>query len=136
MNRPIKEIMTGNVHSIREEDTLMNAIKIIKRHHIRHLPVVKNNTVVGMLSSNDINRLTFSNIFTNERETDEAILEMLTIPQVMSARPKVVQANASIREVAEIFASEHFHSLPVVEDGKLAGIVTTTDIIKYMLAQD
>jgi CBS-domain-containing membrane protein len=54
----------------------------------------------------------------------------------MTHKPRVIQATQTIRDVTEIFAKEEFHALPVVnEDGKIAGIVTTTDLIRYMLDQ-
>ena len=63
---------------------------------------------------------------------------MLTISQVMSHKPRVVKASDSIKEIAEILSKEEFHALPVVDDqddAKLVGIVTTTDVIQYMLEQ-
>jgi len=63
---------------------------------------------------------------------------MLTISQVMSHKPRVVKADESIRHVAEILAVEEFHALPVVDpedELKLIGIVTTTDVIRYLLEQ-
>jgi CBS domain-containing protein len=53
----------------------------------------------------------------------------------MTNKPEVVDAETSIKEVAEIFAHKGFHALPVVEGKELKGIVTTTDVIKYMLEQ-
>ena len=79
--------------------------------------------------------MSFGALFENQDGADEAILEMLSVPQVMSGNPEVIDVETPIREVAEIFASKGFHALPVVEDGKLKGIVTTTDVIKYMLEQ-
>jgi CBS domain-containing protein len=63
------------------------------------------------------------------------MLEMLSIPQVMTSKPRSVTSDDSIKDVAEIFVSEDFHALPVVDDGVLKGIVTTTDVIRYMLEQ-
>ncbi|MEZ4903058.1 MAG: CBS domain-containing protein [Spirosomataceae bacterium] len=59
-------------------------IDLIKKNHIRHLPVLEGNNVAGIISRTDINRLTFSSLFENQEGADEAILEMLTIPQVMT----------------------------------------------------
>ncbi|NNK90426.1 MAG: CBS domain-containing protein [Saprospiraceae bacterium] len=132
---PVSHIMTHNVHSIQVGDGLKRAVDLIHKYHVRHLPVIKNGTIVGMLSSTDLNRLTFSNLFENQESADDAILEMLTIEHVMSGHPTVVSPQHQIREVAEIFADKQFHALPVVEDDKLVGIVTTTDIIKYLLEQ-
>jgi CBS domain-containing protein len=127
--------MTSHLYSIKEDDSLQHAVEIFKKHKIRHLPVTKDGAISGIISSTDINRLTFGRLFENENDTDEAILEMLKIPQVMTAKPRTVSSETTIKEVAEIFAKEDFHALPVTEAGRLKGIVTTTDIIRYMLEQ-
>ncbi len=132
---PISHIMTKNVHTVNVSDDLHEAIEIVNKNHIRHLPVLEGKEVVGIISRTDINRLTFSSLFDNQEGADEAILEMLSIPQVMTQKPRTVDASLSIREVAEILATEEYHALPVIENGELAGIVTTTDVIKYMLEQ-
>lgn len=132
---PISHIMTKNVLTVKVTDNLHEVIDLIKKNHIRHLPVLDGKEIVGMVSRTDINRLTFSSLFENQEGADEAVLEMLTIPQVMTQKPRTVEASLSIRDVAEILTLEEYHALPVVENGSLVGIVTTTDIIKYMLEQ-
>jgi CBS domain-containing protein len=127
--------MTENVLSVKEEESLQNVVALFRKNKFRHLPVTKGNEISGIISSTDINRLSFGALFENQDGADEAILEMLSVPQVMSGNPEVIDVETPIREVAEIFASKGFHALPVVEDGKLKGIVTTTDVIKYMLEQ-
>ena len=58
---------------------------------------------------------------------------MFSIEQVMVKNVTTVTANTTIKEVAKILAKEEFHALPVVENDYLVGIVTTTDLINYML---
>jgi len=132
---PVSHIMTKNVKSVNVTNSLKDVVALVKKEKVRHVPVLEGEDVVGIISSTDLNRLTFSNLFENQESADEAVLEMLKIEQVMSAKPLTVNADDSIREVAEIFANAHFHALPVVENQKLVGIVSTTDIIKYMLEQ-
>ncbi|MBX7203026.1 MAG: CBS domain-containing protein [Bacteroidia bacterium] len=132
---PISHIMTSHVFTVKETDQLVDVLHIFRKNKIRHLPVMKGNVVSGIISSTDVNRLTFGSLFENQEGADEAVLEMLSIPQVMTAKPRMVDPNDLIRDVAEIFANEEFHALPVVEDGVLKGIVTTTDVIRYMLEQ-
>lgn len=127
--------MTKNVATVQVSDDLHDVIDLVKKNHIRHVPVLEGHDVVGIISSTDINRLTFSSLFENQEGADEAILEMLSISQVMTQKPRTVEAALSIKEVAEILASEEYHALPVVENGQLVGIVTTTDVIKYLLEQ-
>jgi CBS-domain-containing membrane protein len=135
---PISSIMSKNVHTVDINDKLDHVLEVIRKHGIRHVPVVEHQLLVGIISKTDINRLTFSSLFTGQEGSDEAVFEMLTISQVMSHKPRVVRADESIRDIAEILAVEEFHALPVVDSDdatKLVGIVTTTDVIKYMLLQ-
>ncbi|MDX5479787.1 CBS domain-containing protein [Fontibacter flavus] len=132
---PISSIMTTKVVAVQEQDKLQDVMEIFRKHKIRHLPVLSGKKIAGIISRTDINRLTFGALFENQEGADEAVLEILSIPQVMTSKLKMVNPNDSIRDVAEIFANEEFHALPVVEGEELKGIVTTTDIIKYMLEQ-
>ncbi|RZS98184.1 CBS domain-containing protein [Cecembia calidifontis] len=132
---PASKIMTTKVHAVQENDTLQDVVALFRKHKIRHVPVLSGKKIAGIISRTDINRLTFGALFENQEGADEAILEILSIPQVMTSKLKVVNAEDSIRDVAEIFANEEFHALPVVDGEELKGIVTTTDIIQYMLDQ-
>lgn len=133
---PVAHIMTANVLTVSTQDDLQEVVTLLNQKKIRHLPVVENGHVVGMISRSDINRLTFGSLFEGQEGADEAILTMLSIPQVMTHKPRVIRADQTIREVAEVFAEEEYHALPVVdEDNKLCGIVTTTDVINYILEQ-
>jgi CBS domain-containing protein len=130
--------MTKNIHVVQIEDKLTDAQEVIRKFGVRHVPVVHKKQLMGIISKTDLSRLTFSNIFEGQDDADEAVLEMLTISQVMSHKPRVVKADESIRHVAEILAVEEFHALPVVDpedELKLIGIVTTTDVIRYLLEQ-
>lgn len=132
----IAHIMTDHVLTVSTQDDLQEVVDLINQKKIRHVPVMEGNHVVGMISRTDINRLTFSSLFEGQEGADEAVLTMLSISQVMTHKPRVIRTFQTIREVAEIFAEEEFHALPVIDaDGKLAGIVTTTDVIRYLLEQ-
>ncbi len=127
--------MTAHVSVANESDSLREVMRTFKNEKIRHMPVTKGNKVIGIISATDLNRLTFGGLFENQDNADEAVLDMLSISQVMTSNPRTVSPDDAIKEVAEIFAKEPFHALPVVDGNALKGIVTTTDIIKYMLDQ-
>jgi CBS domain-containing protein len=132
---PISHIMTKTVVTANENDDLKKVVEKLKAHTIRHIPILKGKEVVGIISRTDINRLTFGALFEGQENADEVILEMLTISQVMTSKPKTVSSDTIIRDLAEIFVKEEFHALPVVDNGELKGIVTTTDVMKYLLEQ-
>jgi CBS domain-containing protein len=67
--------------------------------------------------------------------SDVMVYSMFSIEQVMNKNIVSVSSSNSIKEVAEILASKEFHALPVVDNNALVGIVTTTDLIKYLLKQ-
>ena len=131
---PVSTIMTENVVSVNIDDSLVYAERLMRSNHIRHVPVLDDDSLVGMLSLTDLLRISFVDKFgEREAEVDAAIYNMLTIPQVMVTKPVTVQINSSIKEVAQILSKREFHALPVVDNGSLAGIVTTTDLITYLL---
>ena len=135
---PVSTIMTKNAFTVQLEDSLYEVRDLIHNHEIRHVPVMHQGKLVGIVSRTDMNRLSFSNLFAGEEHADEAIFEMLNISQVMSQKPRVVRATDTIHDIAAIFATEEFHALPVVDendDTTLVGIVTTTDVIRYLLDQ-
>ena len=135
---PVSTIMTRHASTVQLTDSLYKVRDLILKHEIRHVPVMEGDKLVGIVSKTDVNRLAFRGLFAGEAQADEAVFEMLTIAQVMSQKPRVVKATDSIRDVAEILSKEEFHALPVVDEhdaSKLVGIVTTTDIIRYMLEQ-
>ena len=67
---PISHIMTKNVATVQVSDDLHDVIDLVKKNHIRHVPVLEGHDVVGIISSTDINRLTFSSLFENQEGAD------------------------------------------------------------------
>lgn len=132
--RPVSTIMTHQVISLNHGDSLKKAEELFKHHKIRHIPVVSGEVLLGILSSSDLARINFDNIF-NGKSGDAKTVEndLFTVENVMTKKIISVNTSNTIREVAEIFAKKEFHALPVVDDNQLVGIVTTTDLINYML---
>ena len=132
----ISEIMTKNIIALNRGDDLETAEMLFKRNKIRHIPVVAEEVIIGMLSYTDLLRISFADaVYETEEEVDTLVYNMFTIDQVMAKNVVTVPTTATIKEVAKILAENEFHALPVVDDGRLVGIVTTTDLINYLLKQ-
>ncbi len=130
----ISDIMTRDIHTLRLDENLYIARSKFDKYKVRHLPVVDGNKLLGILSLTDILRMSFGENFgPGQYEADEAIFEMLTIDQVMKHKPKTVTIENTVADAAEILAHEEFHALPVVDGEDLVGIVTTTDVIRFLL---
>lgn len=133
---PVAMIMTEQVIKLQKKDKLEKAESLFKRFNIRHIPIVEGNVVVGMLSNTDVLRINYNELdLVEESHVDVFIHNVFTIEQVMQKKLISVSPSTSIKEVAEIFATKEFHALPVVDNNQLVGIVTTTDLIKYLINQ-
>ncbi|MBT6568872.1 MAG: CBS domain-containing protein [Flavobacteriales bacterium] len=93
--------------------------------------------LVGILSITDLARISFVDSYDPSNFTvDTSVYSLFTLEQIMVRNPKCIPESTTIKEAAEIFRDAEFHALPVVdEENKLTGIVTTTDLIQYLLEQ-
>ncbi|MBL6663243.1 MAG: CBS domain-containing protein [Flavobacteriales bacterium] len=131
---PVSKIMSSDIITVNKTQSIREVSDIIEGKNIRHVPVVSGDKVIGMLSKVDLQKISFVNSYDNDGLTT-AMYDNLNIEQVMTKDVKVVQKDDTIYEVATILSKNEFHSLPVVEEEKLVGIVTTTDLIKYLVEQ-
>ena len=131
---PISKIMSNDIITINKTQSIREVSEIIRYKNIRHVPVVSGEKIIGMLSKVDLQKISFVNTVDGD-ELTTALYDGLNIEQVMTKDVKVVQKNDTIYDVATILSKNEFHSLPVLENEKLVGIVTTTDLIKYLVDQ-
>lgn len=134
-NVPVSTIMTKNVVKLNLSDDLTKAEGLFKKHQIRHIPVVYSNNIVGMLSYSDLLRISFVDSIDDEEVIDATVYNMFTLEQVMVKKLVIIAPETTIKDAAEILASKEFHALPVCEGDLLVGILTTTDLIKYLIDQ-
>lgn len=132
-NEPISKIMTTELITLSFSDTLYSAEKRMKVNHIRHIPVVDNDKLLGLLSLSDLKRISFIDAYSKEGTEDTPVYNMLSIQDLMIKNPITASSDTTILEVSKLLISKEFHSLPVVDDGKLVGIVTTTDILNFFI---
>ncbi len=126
--------MSNDIITINKTQSIREVSDIIKDKNIRHVPVVSGEKVIGMLSKVDLQKISFVNTVDGD-ELTTALYDGLNIEQVMTKDVKVVQKDDTIYDVATILSKNEFHSLPVLENEKLVGIITTTDLIKYLVDQ-
>lgn len=131
---PVSSIMTTNLITLDVKESLEKAEHLFKKYKIRHIPVIENDKIIGMISLNDILRISFADgAYREEENISSSIYEMFTIRQLMIGNLETVSPDTTIKDVAKLLVKREFHSLPVVENGRLIGMVTTTDLIKYLL---
>jgi CBS domain-containing protein len=133
---PVSTIMSKKVIKLNLFDDLTKAETLFKKNKIRHIPVVSGNKIVGMLSYTDLLRISFVDaVDDNAEEVDTTVYNMFTVEQVMAKKLITISPDTTIKETAEILSRNEFHALPVCLGDLLVGIVTTTDLIKYLIDQ-
>ncbi len=131
---PVSKIMTKDVISVNSSHNISDVVQIFKERNIHHIPVVSGDKLVGMISKSDIERISFVTD-SNGEQANTAVYKMLDLEQVMTKQLETIQSDDQIRDAADLLARGKYHALPVIENEKLAGIVTTTDVINYLLEQ-
>lgn len=133
---PVSTIMSKEIIALTTFDDLERAEALFKRHKIKHIPIVSKETIVGILSYTDLMRISFAETAAEAEDTVESVVyNMFTIEQVMVKDVITTTSDTSIKDVTKILAERDFHALPVVDNGILVGIVTTTDLLNYYLKQ-
>ena len=133
---PVSFIMTQNVIALTRSDDLQRAEELFNKHQIKHMPVVSGETIIGLLSFTDLMRISYAELTDDDgNSVDAVVFNMFTIEQVMEKDVVTVNSKTSIKKVAQILAESEFHALPVVDDGILVGIVTTTDLLHYFIKE-
>ena len=128
----VKEIMTKDLTVVSPTERLVHARRLMMEDHVGRLPVVEDGKLVGMLTSKDLMRA-FIDFRKNvpEKYQKSQIKEVL-VEYIMSSNPTVTSRDATISEVAKIMIETGFNGLPVVEDNKVVGIITQTDILRLI----
>ena len=126
----IASIMTKNVVCVSPQQKIIDFKHIYEKqkfHH--HIPVIENDALVGMVSLIDF----MYKIKGAGLDDKNPVYNDLLVKDIMTPNPKSSTSNASIEEVAQELSKGRFHDIPIVEDKKVIGIVSTADVIKFYL---
>ena len=120
--------MTKNLVTLSPKDNLSQVSEVFKTHSIHHIPVTEYTKIVGMVSKSDY--LQYCKGW-DARETHYRMAEA-KVEDIMVKGLAKMEATDKINVALEIFKENLFHAIPIVEDEKLVGIVTTYDIIAQL----
>ena len=128
----VREIMMGNPVTLKPADTLDLANDIISLGRIRHIPVLEEGRLVGLLSERDLIGAAASEIFGLKQKRKSALLKTVLIKDVMKKKVILTKSDTSIKDAARLMADKRIGCVPVIENGALVGLLTTTDILRYV----
>ena len=128
----VREIMMGSPVTLKPDETLDLANDVIFLGRIRHIPIVEDGRLVGLLSERDMMGAAATTIFGLKRKSKSALLKSVLIKDVMKRKVVTVKPDTTIKDVAHLMTETQLGGVPVVDEGSLVGLVTTTDILRYV----
>jgi CBS domain-containing membrane protein len=132
----VREIMMGSPVTLKPDDTLDLANDIISLGRIRHIPVVENGKLIGIISERDLIGAAAGRIFGLKQKSKAALLKSVLIKDIMKKRVVTMAPDTPIKDAAHLMADKKIGCVPVVESGALVGLVTTTDVLRYVEGLD
>jgi acetoin utilization protein AcuB len=125
----VEDVMSRALVTIDPEETLRAAFDLLLKNRIRHLPVVDGSGLVGIVTDRDVKRATPSVLSGIDRGEYDHVLETTKVAQFMTRDPVTVTPKTGLKAAVEIFLKRRVGALPVVDDGRLVGILSDTDIM-------
>jgi acetoin utilization protein AcuB len=129
----VGEIMTRDPVTIGPSNCIRKAIALMREGGFRRLPVVEGGRLVGIVTDRDLRRAANSPLVVRERWYDNFLMDHIQVGACMTANPITVSPQTLIVEAACLLRDHKIGGLPVVEGGRLVGIVTETDLLNYLI---
>ncbi len=130
----VREMMTTEVSTLGRHHTLALADDIMKLERIRHLPVLEEGRVVGVVSQRDLFRSALAAALGYRQRAHRLLGRTIRVNEVMSEPAITVSPEAMVTEAARLMIEHKIGCLPVVEGHTLVGIITETDILRYVVS--
>jgi acetoin utilization protein AcuB len=128
----VKEFMTPDPFTLEPEDSLMQALETMRLRGVRRIPIVLAGMLVGLLVEGDLKRAEPSTL-SQSQEDFQRVMEGTAISRIMIQDPVTVTAATPLLEAARILHDTKYGSLPVVEDGRVVGIITDNDMLRALI---
>lgn len=134
LNQKVRDYMSYDLITLKDNNTANDAKEILDVHNIHHIPIVNGmGNLIGIISKAEVDLvLDWGTRFglSKSAKKNQRLLPSLLAKDIMQIRLVTITADSTLEACALIFRDNKFHSLPVVENGKLVGIITTYDLLQ------
>jgi CBS domain-containing protein len=128
----VRDLMQRDVVTLRAGDSLDLADDIMRLGRIRHLPVVSGERLVGILSQRDLFRAAVSSLLQLKRAAEREWLAAVPVESVMTSPVTTAHPDDSVRQAVGVMLERKIGCLPVVEDGRLVGLLAESDCLRHL----
>ena len=124
----VRDVMTHNPVTLSPEENLMEALQLMRLRHIRRIPIVADGKLVGLLTEGDLKRAEPSTL-SDTQEEFLAVMEGTQVNRIMIENLVTTSPDAPLVDAVRTLWSSKYGALPVLDDGKLVGILTDNDLL-------
>ncbi len=128
----VKDWMTPDPVILEADQPIRVAVEQLVENHIRHMPVIRNSELVGILTDRDLKRALPSVIAGASPEEYRAFMERTLVSEVMTKNPLTCKPDTDLRDAVRIFLERKFGAIPVIENGRLAAILCQSDALRAL----
>ena len=125
----VRDVMTHKVATLERNDRLSTADNVMRLGRIRHMPVLEDGNLVGLVTQRDLFRGALLKALGYGSKAEQTMLDTLAVKEVMATDLVTIAPGATLREAARIMVERKIGCLPVVENEKLVGILTEGDFV-------
>lgn len=126
--------MTADPTTLGPHEPLLQAVLAVRSLSIRHIPIVDNGRLVGLVTDRDLGRASPSILGRASQEEYNLVFEQNNIERVMVRNPTSVSPDDLLGDAVTMLQENKWGCVPVCENGKLVGILTTSDVLRYALS--
>ena len=128
----VRDYMTSNPQTLGVESTLLDAVLMMRRSELRHIPILEGDRLVGILTDRDVGRFAPSILVTLSPQDYNRVFEETSVAKVMTRKLVSTTPDAPLSEAVELIHSQKLGCLPVLESGRLVGIITVVDMLRAL----
>lgn len=129
--KKVSDLMSRNILTGYVKNSFTHTLRLFSQMPFHHLPIVNVKTeLIGMVSSNDMMKILTVQLAMLNDFTEDGLNNAIDISEIMTTDVITVSPEATIKEALFLFCEHNIHSLPVVKDKELVGIITTNDLLK------
>lgn len=138
MNRVkrVRDCMTVDPVTVGPQDSLQKVVELFRRRDIRAVPVLEEGKLIGIVTDRDVRQVAPAYPLFRDEDEIRRYTENLTVTAAMTADPMTIASNAPLVEAAKILETYRISSLPVVDNQKLVGILSVTDLLRAFVEQN
>lgn len=135
MSIRVQDLMTESVVTVKANDDLSTAYDLMDERRIRHLPVLEEGTLCGLITERDLLRGALGEASGLPISAQRELLRSVRVDSVMVSEPITVERDTPIREAGELLIEHKLGCVPVLSGDELVGILTESDFVRYTLEQ-